>query len=323
MSISAGEIQALLSQAQSIQNDAGYQIQILNNYQQLIDTVKKENKTIKATYIDGIAVNSADSQQSRYVIQSSSILSNISKYGFWIYLILGLILSGIIIRKPLSIYIRFALVALVMLYPFYIYPLEELLYAMSRYIWSVITSVAYNTGYGNTSMEYGIASSQLQHGSVQEVNRSDSGSYTDFNANSGSVQDNTAQNGSTSGTLPGDTSPGSGSTGTSPGSSGGSGTSPGSSGGGGTSTIPPLPTPVNTSTPVPTTFPPFRFSPSSSSVNTPSDPQREVWPTQPPNPPPIGNLDAQPPTTPPVTTLPPVTTPPVTTPPVTTPPVKT
>jgi len=303
MSISAGEIQALLSQAQSIQNDAGYQIQILNNYQQLIDTVKKENKTIKATYIDGIAVNSADSQQSRYVIQSSSILSNISKYGFWIYLILGLILSGIIITKPLSIYIRIVLVALVMLYPFYIYPLEELLYAMSRYIWSVITSVAYNTGYGNTSMEYGIASSQLQNGSVQEVNRSDNGSYTDFNANSGSVQDKTAQNGSTGsdGSTGGGTSPGSTGGGTSPGSDGG-GTSPGSDGGG-TSTIPPLPTPANTSTPVPTTFPPINFSPSSSSVNvTPSNPLLELWPAQTPNPPPIGNPAALPTTPQPIGT---------------------
>ena len=156
MSVSANQIQSILSQAQSTQHDSGYQIQILNNYQQLIDSVKKENYTINATYIDGISVNSANSQQSKYVIQSSTILGNLNKYGFWIYLILGFLLSAIIIMKPMNMYYKFILVFFILTYPFYIYPLEEFTYRISKYLSDLTMSIAYNTGYGNTSLEYGI-----------------------------------------------------------------------------------------------------------------------------------------------------------------------
>ena len=96
MSFSINQVQSLLSQIQNNQSDSGYQIQLLNNYQQLLDTVKKENQSIYSTYYSTMTVNSADAQQSKYVYESSSTLSKIYNYGFWIYIVLGIILSIII-----------------------------------------------------------------------------------------------------------------------------------------------------------------------------------------------------------------------------------
>jgi hypothetical protein len=158
MSISSSEFNTILSKIQNNQKDIGYQTQILKNYQQLVDSLKKENSAVYSTYYDSITRNSADSQQSKYVFQSSSILNNLYNYGFWIYLLLAVILCVVILRKSFNMYYKFILVAAILTYPFYIYPLEELSYRVSVYIWNLIISVAYNSGYGNTSIEYGLSS---------------------------------------------------------------------------------------------------------------------------------------------------------------------
>jgi hypothetical protein len=58
--------------------------------------------------------------------------------------------------KPDTIYMKVFLVAAILLYPFYIYPLEELSYIVSTYIWALLLSTTYDNGYGNTSIEYGL-----------------------------------------------------------------------------------------------------------------------------------------------------------------------
>jgi hypothetical protein len=146
------------------QNDLKYQEQILKNFKQLHDAVKKENDTIYSTYYQDFTFNSANSRQSSYVYQSTGILSTINTWGFWIYLALAVVLSVFIVRKEMSIYSKIGIVLAIIAYPFYIYPLEELTYMLSVYIWNLLTSVTYDNGYKNTSLEYGIASGEKLSG---------------------------------------------------------------------------------------------------------------------------------------------------------------
>jgi hypothetical protein len=154
----------ILQGVQNHQNDLGYQLQILNNYQQLHDAVEKENNTIYSTYYHDLTFNSANSRQSKYVYQSTGILNTINTWGFWIYIALAIVLSVLIVRKEMGIYSKIGLVLAVVLYPFYIYPLEEITYIFSVYIWNLLTSVTYDNGYKNTSLEYGISSGEKLSG---------------------------------------------------------------------------------------------------------------------------------------------------------------
>jgi len=167
MSYTANQVYSVLGQIQDNRNDGGYQIQIRNNYQQLIDTVKKENATLNSTYSNGWALNSAAGQQSKYIYQSSSILAKIYNYGFWIYMLVALILCIIIGVKPYNIYFKALLILAILLYPFYIYPLEEFCYIISVYIWDLLLSTTYDNGYANTSLEYGLSGSAGSFGSNQ------------------------------------------------------------------------------------------------------------------------------------------------------------
>jgi hypothetical protein len=166
MSYTAADVQVLLSNIQESQHDVGYQIQLLNNYQQLSDAVQKQNNMIYSTYYDKITFNSADSQQSKYVFQSSLILKNLYTYGFWIYITLAILLCALIWRNEMNVWYKVILVATILLYPYYIYPLEELSYRISSYLWALLLSVSYDNGYGNMSMEHGLSLSAGEAASV-------------------------------------------------------------------------------------------------------------------------------------------------------------
>ena len=154
----------ILQGVQNHQNDLGYQLQILNNYQQLHDAIEKENNTIYSTYYHDLTFNSANSRQSKYVYQSTSILNTINMWGFGIYLALAIVLCVMIIRKEMGIYSKIGLVLATIGYPFYIYPLEDISYKLSMYIWNLLTSVTYDNGYKNTSLSYAIASGEKLSG---------------------------------------------------------------------------------------------------------------------------------------------------------------
>ena len=174
-SYTSNQLYSLLTQIQNNQPDEGYQTQILNNYQQLIETVTKENNIIDSTYSQGWKLNSADGQQSRYIYQSSSILENIYNYGFWIYIAVAILLCIVIIRKEMTYYMKAALCIVILLYPFYIYPLEKFVYIISVYILNVLLSNTYDNGYGNTNIEYGLSGSVNNFGpsSSSETNNSE------------------------------------------------------------------------------------------------------------------------------------------------------
>ena len=154
----------ILQGVQNHQNDLGYQLQILNNYQQLHDAVEKENNTIYSTYYHDLTFNSANSRQSKYVYQSTTILNTINNWGFWIYIALAIVLSVLIIRTEMGIYSKIGLVIATVGYPFYIYPLEQITYILTAYIWNLLISVTYDNGYKNTSLEYAVASGEKLSG---------------------------------------------------------------------------------------------------------------------------------------------------------------
>jgi hypothetical protein len=120
-----------------------YQEQVLDTYQILLDKVTTENEMIEKSY-PGISVAG---RKSIYLDQSSTIFITINKWLFWIYIALAIILSMMIILKPVSIYFKISMVALIIAFPFYIYPLETGLYELLIYIYSVLLSVIYNNGY--------------------------------------------------------------------------------------------------------------------------------------------------------------------------------
>lgn len=165
MSYNSAQLYNLLGKVQENQHDEGYQTQILNNYKQLLDTVSKENDILNSNYSKNWTLNSADGQQSKYITQSSNILASIYSYGFWIFMVLAIILCVIIWTKPDSIYYKIGLSAVVLTYPFYIYPLEGFLYMLSLYIWNLLLSNVYDNGYNNTSIKYGLNGSPGSFGS--------------------------------------------------------------------------------------------------------------------------------------------------------------
>jgi hypothetical protein len=120
-----------------------YQQQVLYTYQVLLDKVTTENELIEKSY-PGISVAG---RKSIYLDQSSTIFIMINKWLFWIYIAFAIILSIMIILKPFSIYFKISMIAVIIAFPFYIYPLETGLYQLLIYIYSVLLSVVYNNGY--------------------------------------------------------------------------------------------------------------------------------------------------------------------------------
>jgi hypothetical protein len=131
-------------------NLGGYQTQVLNTYQTLLDKVTTENKMIEKSY-PGLSVAG---QKSIYINQSTETLTGINTILYWLYIVVAVILSVMIIRKSFSIGYKIALVIVIIGFPFYIYWIEELTYKLSMYIYSVLLSIVYNNGFANTKLEY-------------------------------------------------------------------------------------------------------------------------------------------------------------------------
>jgi hypothetical protein len=121
--------------------------QVKSSYQVLAERVQKENDIINKTYKNFKNINSANGQQSIYVKQSSQSLALIGTIVFWTYMVLAVILCFIIYQKPFSIVTKISLMVLVVIFPFYIYPLEQLTYMISTYLSNVVASIVYINNY--------------------------------------------------------------------------------------------------------------------------------------------------------------------------------
>lgn len=141
-------------------NLEGYQIEIMNTYQALLDKVTNENIAIKDSY-PGLSVAG---QKSIYIDESSATLLYLNNILFWVYIGLAIVLSVFVIIKPFSIWFKIFIVAVIITFPFYIYPAEIITYKLSIYIYSVLLSVVYNNGFANTMPEYyEISAENLKH----------------------------------------------------------------------------------------------------------------------------------------------------------------
>jgi short subunit fatty acids transporter len=125
-----------------------YQKQVLTNYTMLLDKVKKENIQLANSFDYMKNQSSADGQKSKYVNQSTQILEKIYNVLFWIYLVVAVGLSVVIyMYSKQGIYMKVFFILLVLLFPYYIYPLENFVFEIMRYLYSLVLSVVYVNNY--------------------------------------------------------------------------------------------------------------------------------------------------------------------------------
>jgi hypothetical protein len=125
-----------------------YQTQVLTNYTMLLDKVKKENIQLANSFDYMKNQSSADGQKSKYVNQSTQILEKIYNVLFWIYLVVAVGLSVVIyMYSKQGIYMKVFFILLVLLFPYYIYPLENFVFEIMRYLYSLVLSVVYVNNY--------------------------------------------------------------------------------------------------------------------------------------------------------------------------------
>lgn len=125
-----------------------YQNQVLTNYTMLLDKVRKENIQLENTFDYMKNQSSADGQKSKYVNQSTQILEKIYNVLFWIYLVVAVGLSVVIyMYSKQGIYMKVFFILLVLLFPYYIYPLENFVFEIMRYLYSLVLSVVYVNNY--------------------------------------------------------------------------------------------------------------------------------------------------------------------------------
>ena len=90
-------------------------------------------------------------QKSNYQMQTTHMMLSIYKYLFWIYIGLGLALSVCIFNyTELNKYVKILIAIFILLFPFYIYKLEQYIYALLSFIYSIFTSTIYTNVYFNT-----------------------------------------------------------------------------------------------------------------------------------------------------------------------------
>jgi hypothetical protein len=131
-----------------------FQTQTLNNYTTLFNKAKAENDRLENTYDKIKNEHSADSQKSKYVGLSEKIVTNVYMYSFWIYILLSIVLCVLIFNKQLTLMMKTFLIIVIIGFPFYIYPLENLTYMICIYLYNIMVSNVYNNGYSNTNIEY-------------------------------------------------------------------------------------------------------------------------------------------------------------------------
>lgn len=131
-----------------------YQEQVLKNYAALLDKVNDENDRLKITFDKNKNNHSADAQHSKYVTLSQQILKTVYTYSFWIYMVLSVVLAIFIYYKPFSIFMKLFFFAIIFVFPYYIFYIQNLIYTIVMYLYHIVRSKVYNNGFLNTNIEY-------------------------------------------------------------------------------------------------------------------------------------------------------------------------
>lgn len=124
--------------------------QLISSYGDLVKKVLDQNDKIDRQIIEYEQLHSSDYQKSIYENESTYNLTIVYNYLFYIYYIVLLILfiygafKGIYsFNNPLQILFLIFLI----IFPYVIYPIEELVYALFKYIWSFFTESVYSNIY--------------------------------------------------------------------------------------------------------------------------------------------------------------------------------
>jgi hypothetical protein len=89
-------------------------------------------------------------QKSNYQHQTIQWLLSIYTYLFWIYIAVGIGLSGcIFLYTPFNNYTKIFFILLILLFPYYILKVEQYLYSVLSFIYSLLTSTIYTNVYYN------------------------------------------------------------------------------------------------------------------------------------------------------------------------------
>lgn len=113
-----------------------------------LSTLNKYNAELQKE-IDNIHP-STNYQKSNYQMQTIQSILSIYTYLFWIYIAVAAGLVGCVyMYTPYNNYIKVLLALVIMLFPFYILKLEQFIYALLTFIYSIFTSTIYTNVYFN------------------------------------------------------------------------------------------------------------------------------------------------------------------------------
>jgi len=125
--------------------------QLITTYTDLVYKVKTQNDNIDEEIQKFTQDHSTDYKKTFYENQSIDYLQNVYVYLFYVYLFFVLIVIFILVFNG-EIYKMnmLALVLLLILFPFYIYPIEQLLYLFFMYIYNFFTEKVFPNVYITT-----------------------------------------------------------------------------------------------------------------------------------------------------------------------------
>jgi hypothetical protein len=126
--------------------------QLISTYTDLVNKVQTQNNNIDQETQKFSQDHSTDYKKSFYENQSIEYLQNIYIYLFYIYLFFVLIIIFILIfNGKIYNFNMLALVVGLIIFPFYIYPLEQLLYLFFMYIYNFLTEQVFPNVYITTA----------------------------------------------------------------------------------------------------------------------------------------------------------------------------
>ena len=124
--------------------------QLISTYTDLVNKVQTQNNELDKEIQNFSQMHSTDYTKSLYENQSTEYLNNIYIYLFYIYAFLTLIVIFIMIFKKKIMEINYAILAiLLILFPFFIYPVEKFIYSFLVYIYKIFTGQVFTNVYIN------------------------------------------------------------------------------------------------------------------------------------------------------------------------------
>jgi hypothetical protein len=114
-----------------------------SDYIMMYNTVLAENKAIDKTVQQMKEANSTDDSKFIYENEELYKLIFINNVLFYVYYLLVIVGVFIFLRKNMNLYIKITSLILIILYPFLIYPIENIIYICVSFVYSFLTGNVY------------------------------------------------------------------------------------------------------------------------------------------------------------------------------------